>query len=158
VATALAEWDAYSKDVRHNIDTRVLKEDMPSQPRLLASHFNTIAVGTQAFNSYLQETTGYTDAERAFNATERADDYAAEDNAYDGGSITIPQDNDRNQLPSFSSSSSLFPQQRRSSSTTLAVPHQTARRRTSNQSQHRPSLSPSGRNLNNLPPEDHPVN
>jgi hypothetical protein len=156
VATALAEWDAYSKDVQHNIDTRVPKEDMPSQPRLLASHFNTIAIGTQAFNNYLQETTGYTDAERAFNAMERADDYATEDNAYDGGSITVPQDNDRNQLPSFSSSPSLFPQQQRSSSTTLASSHQTARRRTSNQSQHQPSLSPSGWNLNNLPPPQSP--
>jgi hypothetical protein len=152
VATALAEWDTYSKDVQHNIDTRVPEEDIPSQPRLLASHFNTIAVGTQAFNSYLQETTGYTDAERAFNAMERADDYTTEDNANDGGSNTIPQDNDRNHLPLFSSSSPFSSQQRRSSSTTLASSHQTAHRRTSNQSQHQPSLSPSGQNLNNLPP------
>jgi hypothetical protein len=151
VAAALAEWDTYSKDVQHNIDTRVPEEDIPGQPRLLASHFNTIALGTQAFNSYLQEATGYTDAERAFNAMERADDYTTEDNAYDGGSNTIPQDNDRNHLSLFSPSSSLFSQQRKSS-TTLTSSYQTAHRRTSNQSQHQPSLSPSGRNLNNLPP------
>jgi hypothetical protein len=152
VATALAEWDAYSGDVQHNIDTRVPEEDMPSRPKLLASHFNTIAVGTQAFSSYLQVATGYTDAERAFNAMERADDYIPEDNAYEGGSITIPQDNDRNRLPSFSSSPSLFHQQRTPSSTTLVSSHQTARRRTSNRSQHRPSLSPSTQSPNHLPP------
>ncbi|MCJ1391233.1 hypothetical protein MMC18_004095 [Xylographa bjoerkii] len=163
VATALAEWDAYSKDVQHKTDTKVPEEDMSGQPALLASHFHTIAVGTQAFNNYLQEATGYTEAERAFNAMERVDDYAVEDNAYDGGSITILQDNNRNQLPLLSSLSP-FSRQRRSSSKTAAspqsfgrasspLPHlQTARRRASDQRQQQGSLLSPGKNPNSIPP------
>ncbi|MCJ1385544.1 hypothetical protein MMC17_008667 [Xylographa soralifera] len=157
VATALAEWDAYSNDVQHNIDTKVPKEDMSGQPMLTPSHFHTIAVGTQAFNTYLQEATGYTEAERAFNAMERVDDYTAEEDTYNGGSNAIQQDNDRNHLSLFSPLAP-FSQQRRSSLTTVASPStppphlQTTRRRASIQRQHRPSLSSPGQNLNSITP------
>ena len=162
VATALAEWDAYSKDVQHNINTRVPEEHMSGQPKLLASHFNTIAAGTQAFSSYLQEATGYTEAERAFNAMERVDNYTVEDHAHDSVSIATQRDYDRSQLP-LPSSSSLSSRQRRSSSITVASPHsfsgdysppphlQTSRR-TSSQGHHRASHPSPGQNPNSVPP------
>ena len=82
VATALAEWDAYSQGVQSQIDTRVSERDVPARPKLLAAHFQTIANATQVFDSYLQETTGSSEADRAFNAMERADNYNLEEDAY----------------------------------------------------------------------------
>ena len=159
VATALAEWDAYSKDVQRKIDTRVQEEDVCGQPTLLASHFDTIAVGTQAFSNYLQEATGCSEAERAFNAMERADDYTIEDDTYNGGSIATQRDNDGN----FSASSPSS-RQRRSSSITAASPKsfgrdlgppphlQPTRHQASNQQQHRPFLPSPGQNPNSMSP------
>ena len=171
VATALAEWDAYSKDVQHTIDTSVTVEDMRNQPTLRADHFNTIATGTQAFNSYLQEATGYTDAERAFNAMERADEFADEVDIYDSGNVNDVHGFNRNLSPSLLNTSTFSRPQRGSvsSATILTAPqsyhrdsyppqvHQTARRRHTStsqwqtQTQAQPSPSSSIPNLN--PPQ-----
>ncbi|KAL9616246.1 MAG: hypothetical protein Q9160_008872 [Pyrenula sp. 1 TL-2023] len=124
VATALAEWDAYTQDVQHNIDTKVPEEDMPNQPKLSASHFRTIATGTQAFDSYLREATGFTEAERAFQAMERADDYIDPNDAYGPGSsgLLSPDDDPyQRKRPSFSSSPKSFPSQRRPSSSSKTM-------------------------------------
>ncbi|KAL9115248.1 MAG: hypothetical protein Q9227_001042 [Pyrenula ochraceoflavens] len=116
VAAALAEWDAYSNDLRHNVNTKTPEEEMHSQPSLVASHFNTIAEGTQAFNSYLQETIGFTEAERAYNAMERADHYGFDENANDGGSIAFPPHIERSRSPSYPSPTSApLPRKSRSS-------------------------------------------
>ena len=87
MATALAEWDAYSQEVQHQIDTRVSARQRPNHPRLLAKHFKTVAAATQTFDSYLQEATGFNEAERAYNNMERADDYTAHDNHLDNSTI-----------------------------------------------------------------------
>lgn len=128
VATALAEWEAYTQDVQHNIDTRVPEEDMPNQPKLTASHFRTIAAGTQAFDSYLREATGFTDAERAFHSMERADDYSDGNNAYEHGVsnnsptlLSPSHDPYHRKRPSFSSSPGPFPSPRRPSSSSKNI-------------------------------------
>jgi hypothetical protein len=77
VATALAEWDAYSEEEQRQCGALKPPEDgAPSPcPRLLAHHFRKVAEGTSRFDDYMQEATGATEAERAFNAMERADDF-----------------------------------------------------------------------------------
>lgn len=164
VATALAEWDAYSHGVQRSIDTRVPKEAMHTQPKLLPSHFNNIAIGSQAFDRYLQEARGNTDAERAFNAMERVDNYATDGVTYDGGKSIVSQDNDRNKLSSPTyQSSSVASWQRRSPSTTITSPqsdgrepsplasHPPGRRRSSIQWQPQTSPSSSRQNPSNFP-------
>lgn len=70
VATALAEWD------NRNLETPQSASDR--RPRLLPHHFEVIAHGTEAFDSYLREAVGYTDAERAYNDMVRADEHEYE--------------------------------------------------------------------------------
>lgn len=75
VATALADWDDQTiHEELHGM------HDWSSnrRPKLLPSHFEVIAHGTQAFDEYLREATGYTDAERAYNEMVRADDHQFE--------------------------------------------------------------------------------
>ena len=145
VATALAEWDAYSQDVQRKIDTKVTEEDMPSlkQPKLTASHFETIAAATDTFDSYLQEAIGQTEADRAYNAMERADDFVPEDSTHYSNNNNNNNNNDRNGP-------------RRSSASTLSVPQHYGRdpdppsnfppmgRGTPNQRLHRMSQSYAG--------------
>ena len=117
VATALADWDTYSAEERGQTE-HFASADHDGHPRskLTAAHFMTYAEGTRAFDTYIQEATGSNDADRAYHAMERADDFAADD-----GSTTpiISPGYDRVQIPTF------MPQQpppdlRRTSSASLA--------------------------------------
>lgn len=94
VAAALAEWDAYSPNVQHQIDTRLPEEDVPSHLKLTANHFETIAKATRIFDQYHQEVTGFSERQRAFNLMERADDYPVDDGIgsfRQPSSLAIPQ-------------------------------------------------------------------
>ena len=72
VATSLAEWATYEgqQDGTENPENNVT-----TPYRLSIEHFEAYATETEAFGDYLQETQGFTEAERAFQAHERADDY-----------------------------------------------------------------------------------
>lgn len=70
VATALAEWDNRTSPSLHN--------EHNVRPKLLPHHFAVIAHGTEAFDRYLREAVGYTDAERAYNDMVRADEHEYE--------------------------------------------------------------------------------
>ena len=150
VATALAEWDAFSKEGQVERGAQVSNDHTSSQPRLTVSHFETIATGAQAFNDYLYKATGFTEGERAYNSMERADDYTVEGNVYGAGNITISPDHDRGHIPSLS----IHQQHSFSASTTEASPPngrastplpshaQGSHRRTSNARQQKPQPQP----------------
>lgn len=74
IAAALAEWDVYRRDVKHNPETSC-PDTAPARPKLGPRQFNIVAEANLAFDLYLQETTGTTEAERAFNGMDRADDF-----------------------------------------------------------------------------------
>ena len=177
VATALAEWDAYSTTVQQDIHTSITpaEDATRSQPKLLASHFETIATGTDAFDEYLKAATGYSEGQRAYNSMERADDFdvpAQDTDTYAGGNIpAFSGEHDRNHRhPSFSSSSTFKWPRNSSPFTVSASPKgqshgrdsgssQTTRRKDSVQREHQPffSLSP-GQQLNTFnlhPPPAH---
>jgi hypothetical protein len=115
VAIALAHWEAYSKEEQGQTE-QLGPADDDHHPRsmLSASHLKIYATGTQAFDAYVEEATGFNDADRAFHAMERADDYVPED----GTPLGSPG-GDGNQFPSF-----LPPHDelRRPSSTSLVPP------------------------------------
>lgn len=97
VATALAHWEAYSKEERGQTEQLApADDDDRRRSTLSASHFNIYATGTRAFDNYFQEATGFNDADRAFHAMERADDYAP-----GHGIPLVSPEYDGNQFPSF---------------------------------------------------------
>ena len=99
---------------------------------LRASHFETYARGTRAFDNYLHQATGYTDADRAFNEMVRADDYEHVD-----GSVSPSPGYGPTQ---FSGPLSPPPQEfRRTLSASLVPPAASARGSSPNM---RPPLSP----------------
>ncbi|KAI1616221.1 hypothetical protein EDD36DRAFT_461111 [Exophiala viscosa] len=115
VAIALAHWEAYSRE--GHIQTEYLAaadDDDRRRSNLSATHFKSYAAGTRAFDAYFQETTGVNDAERAFDAMERADDYAPEVDT----PIVSPR-YEGNQFPPFSPPHDDL---RRTSSASLAPP------------------------------------
>ena len=118
VATALACWEAYSTEERGEAEQLGPMDD-EHRPRstLSATHFRTYATGTRAFDSYFQEATGFTDADRAFHAMERADDHVPEEDA----ALMSPTSPGYggNQLPSFRAPHDDF---RRTSSVSLVPP------------------------------------
>ena len=80
VATALAHWEAFSKEERGQTE-QLARADNDDHRRstLSATHFKIYATGTRAFDAYFQEATGFNDADRAFHAMERDDNFALED-------------------------------------------------------------------------------
>ena len=118
VATALACWEAYSTEERGEAEQLGPMDD-EHRPRstLSAIHFRTYATGTRAFDSYFQEATGFTDADRAFHAMERADDHVPPEDAALMSPMTPGYGG--NQLPSFRTPRDDF---RRTSSGSLLPP------------------------------------
>jgi len=81
VALALANWEAYSKEEQLQTDQLApVDDDHHPRSTLSARHLRLYETGTRAFDSYVQSATGFTDADRAFHAMERADDYEPEEN------------------------------------------------------------------------------
>ena len=100
VATALACWEAYTTEERGEAEQPgPMDDDYRPCSTLSATHFRTYATGTRAFDSYFQEATGFTDADRAFHAMERADDHVPEEDAALMSPVTPGYGG--NQLPSF---------------------------------------------------------
>jgi hypothetical protein len=122
VAIALAEWDAYSKDVQRSTDTRVSEANLQTQPKLSAAHFETVAAGTLAFDEYMRETTGFTGAQRAFNAMERADEYHPHQRASVDSNDTFQQEHNRARPTIVASQETSVRRERMSTPTTLATP------------------------------------
>lgn len=79
VALALARWDTYNLDEQDDTEPLTAHDDQ-NVITISAAHLNIYAGGIRAFDSYLKEATGSNDADRAFNAQERADEYESEDN------------------------------------------------------------------------------
>lgn len=132
VATALAHWEAYSKEERGQTEQLTpANDDDHRRSSLTSAHFKTYASGTLAFDTYFQEATGFTDADRAYHSMDRADDYELEE----GFSLASPG-YDGSQLATF------LPHQdglRRASSTSLVPPVTHGRASSPN---HRPQLGP----------------
>jgi hypothetical protein len=98
VAAALSEWDSYTENAQQSMDTKVSQtETVRERPKLLAKHFQSIATGTHAFDRYLQETRGMDEAGRAYDALERADSFASDDNI---PNFTISSDHETTLLSS----------------------------------------------------------
>lgn len=158
VAVGLAEWDAYGEDVQHSTDTRVPLSNPETRPTLSAAQFDTVAAGTHAFDTYLQETTGYTEADRAYTAMERADHFDPWEKSYEGNDTLSRQDDKRVRSTTFSAQETTIRQRRMSATANLAPPQSQARdptvsprlqptgRRSSNQLQPQNSLSHAGQN------------
>lgn len=76
------------------------------RPKLNASHFETIAKGTRAFDDYLVKAIGFTEGDRAFNRMERKDDYTGDEDPSDslsGNQYPIQQRRERgSSLSSYS--------------------------------------------------------
>ena len=73
VATSLAEWATYEDDQQNGTEN---PDNCITTPyRLSIEHFVAYATEIEAFGDYLEETQGFTEAERAFQAQERADNY-----------------------------------------------------------------------------------
>ena len=132
VATALAHWEAYSKEEQGQLEGLAPADDDDRRHSTLsATQFKTYATGTRAFDTYFQEATGMNDADRAYHAMERADGYAPED----GFHLSSPG-YDENQ---FSSLSLPHEELRRTSSMSLVPPSTQGRGSSPNL---RPQLGP----------------
>lgn len=133
VALALANWEAYSRE--EQVQTEQLApvdDDHHPRSTLSAAHLKIYAAGTRAFDGYLQMATGFTDADRAFHAMDRADDYEPEESI-----PLVSPGGDGNQFPSFLGSP--HEDLRRASSMSLVPPAGHARAPSPNL---RPQLSP----------------
>jgi hypothetical protein len=137
VAASLSEWESYSDNAQQSMDTRVSQgETVRERPKLLARHFQSIAMGTHAFDRYLQETRGMDEAGRAFDALERADSFASDDNI---PNFTISSDHETTLLssPTFQPIAGR-PRKHSATSATTAQPW-------GRETSPRPPPSPSGR-------------
>jgi hypothetical protein len=134
VAIALAHWEAYSKEERDQLEQAISVADDDNchhHSALSANHFRIYAAETKAFDIYTQSATGFNDAERAYNAMERDDNFPPDDitplmspvPGYDGGqSYFVPHD-----------------ERRTSTTTSLIAPHSIVRSSSPNV---RPGLGP----------------
>ncbi|KAJ9616702.1 hypothetical protein H2200_000421 [Cladophialophora chaetospira] len=114
VAAALAHWEAYSKEEQGQTQQlAAADEEDDRRSTLSAKQFKMYAAGTQAFDTYLKEATGLNDADRSWQAMERADDFEPEDDI-----SPFSPGYERN----ISSSTLPAPDFRRTSSASLAPP------------------------------------
>ena len=75
-ATALAEFEAYERNKKLKARSAETGEAfVPTDPELKIKHFREIASASYAFDEYISETRGATDAEIALRESQRMDDY-----------------------------------------------------------------------------------
>lgn len=132
VGTALANWETYgTKERGQTAQLTLVDHDNLPRSKLSARHINTYATGTRAFDKYVKEATGATDAERAFDKMERADDYISDDDI-----PVVSPGYDGNQFPGYQ-----LPHDglRRTASTSLVPPPTQGRAPSPNK---RPLLAP----------------
>ncbi|KAI9838308.1 MAG: hypothetical protein M1819_005576 [Sarea resinae] len=79
-ASSLAEYEKTKEDKRRKAES---KSDVPfGLAKLERKHFVTVAQASQDFDDYIAKTIGQTDAERALNSSERADNFRSSRIAY----------------------------------------------------------------------------
>ena len=74
-ATALAEYDTHEENAKRKKDATNADDVVLGLPRLQKQHFEIVAKASLQFDLYIKETTGHSDAERAFGYSERADHF-----------------------------------------------------------------------------------
>ena len=94
IAVALAYWDLLSPDEK--TATAILSpinENDERHPKLTAAHFEAYADGTWIFDNYRHQATGFNDAERAFHAMDRNDDFQLDTgNTQLSANLLVPED------------------------------------------------------------------
>lgn len=143
VAIALARWETYSEEERAQTDRLTLHDDNNSIT-ISATQLSIYATGIKAFDSYLKEATGSNDADRAFHAQERADDYESED--------TTPLRSPRGEVNQFPAFVPPYEELRRTSSMGLVPPSSDGRASSPNLRPQLPARLSTSRLLQNQRP------
>lgn len=122
VATALAEWEACTDEARDQTQLLLSSNDDGRRAILKAKHFETYANGTGAFDAYFKQAIGMNDADRAYHAMERNDDYEP-DEENNGGFVPFSPSRDGGQFLSTSPSHHKVVNKRSASNLAPPSPH-----------------------------------